>query len=231
MKILIILLGLSLNTFAVLKVENQKVQPSEIKGMKLSEFITFYADTFNISITYEDRVVKDVDINLVLNKELDKEEMTSLFDTVLMDNKLTKVENGVGFSIIETRDVRYTPVGTYSSENNPGGKQYIMVHHKMKFALSSEASRNIRPFLSRYGRVIDFADGKTIVLLDYADNIKRLISIISSIDNKNSFQSFLNKRQIKKRQDSEFLKLQEEVVGLKLEKKILEKKYIEKVER
>ncbi len=222
MKILIILMLLSNHAFAVLKIRDNAVQPFTSNDMRLAEFVEFYANTYQVTLTAGSKIkLQKYKVNLVINSALSKAEMTDLLDTVLEHNGLTRISDGVGYSIINSRDIRYLPVATYNSSDNPGGKKFVLVYHKMKYPLGRKVSRSLRPFISRYGRVVNFSDGKSLIIADYGENIKRLIKVVDSVDNKESYKVYLAKKESKKIKDPKTEKLRKEILDLKMENNIL----------
>lgn len=89
------------------------------------------------------------------------------------------------WSIINARDVRYMPTQTlsYGKDTIPKTYDHQMVKIKLKNPYAApEISRNFRPFMSRYGRIIDIKDPGMLLIHDTGVNIHRLISIVEDID-------------------------------------------------
>lgn len=113
-----------------------------------------------------------------------------------IDHALSFVLNQQGYTrlagqsgqvfIVAARDIRYTPIPLLQS-NEPGtipkNYDYVMVNHKLKNKfLSTILTRTLRPFMSRYGRIIDNNISGHIIIQDTGANVHRLLEIISQID-------------------------------------------------
>jgi type II secretory pathway component GspD/PulD (secretin) len=75
----------------------------------------------------------------------------------------------------------------YGKDKIPSNFDYIMVTVKLKNPhIASEVSRNFRPFMSRYGRIIDIKNPGIIIINDTGKNVHRLLSLIEILDKKPS---------------------------------------------
>lgn len=120
------------------------------------------------------------------NLEITKENADAILSEVLAENGLTKIKSPNGhWSIISARDVRYhsTPTYVYGKDSIPSTFDYVtvIVHLKNKY-ISSELSRSFRPFMGRYGRIIDQKLTGLIIINDTGINVKRLVKIIEKVD-------------------------------------------------
>jgi type II secretory pathway component GspD/PulD (secretin) len=108
---------------------------------------------------YISAVVSEVGYTFVLNKELNQ------------------------IQVMPTRNVRYHGGKLYSEiENVPDSYNHAMFSMKLKHAKAGNLSRNMRPFMSRYGRVIDEKTANTLIISDTGKNIKRLYKLVKSFD-------------------------------------------------
>jgi len=102
--------------------------------------------------------------------------------TALEINGFTLVKSGSFFKIVATRDIRYTPTKIYTGNYTPNTDNYVMRILPLKNIDSTEVTRSFRPFMSRYGRIIDIKQTNTIIVQDTGSNINRLVSLIKFID-------------------------------------------------
>ena len=89
------------------------------------------------------------------------------------------------WTIINSRDVRYHPMKNYiyGKDEIPQNYDHVSVVIKLKNPhIASEISRNFRPFMSRYGRIIDIKKPGIIIIADTAKNAHRLIDMVNLID-------------------------------------------------
>lgn len=115
-------------------------------------------------------------------------ELDNSMSFILNQNGYTRVPQPGGklTYIVPTRDIRYNPTPLYDSNDVtkiPLNYDYFMVKHKLKNRfLSSDITKSLRPFMSRYGRIIDQPDGGQIILQDTGRNIHRLLELIKDFD-------------------------------------------------
>jgi general secretion pathway protein D len=94
----------------------------------------------------------------------------------------TLVKSGAFYKIINARDVRYVPTEIYTGSYTPNTESHMMKVLALKNVDASEISRNFRPFMSRYGRIIDIKQTNTIIISDTGSNIARLERLIKFLD-------------------------------------------------
>lgn len=127
-------------------------------------------------------------IQLTKNFKITKDNADEFIAYTLYMNGYTRIPyNGDEWSVINARDVRYSPapVYTYGKDNIPATYDYVTTNIKLKNPfIASELARNFRPFMSRYGRVIDLKDPGMLIINDTGKNVHRLIQIIEQVDKK-----------------------------------------------
>ena len=104
------------------------------------------------------------------------------FLTALNSNGYTLVKSGKFYKIVQARDIRYTPTKIYTGAYTPDTENYVMRIIPLKNINSTEVTRSFRPFMSRYGRIIDIKQTNTIIVQDTGTNIQRLLRLIKFID-------------------------------------------------
>jgi general secretion pathway protein D len=133
-------------------------------------------------------------INLILDKDL-KGKVSILspapitvgdawkaYLTALNINGYTLVKSGAFYKIVQARDIRYTPTKIYTGSFAPDTENYVMKIIPLKNINSTEVTRSFRPFMSRYGRIIDIRQTNTVIVQDTGSNINRLNRLIKFID-------------------------------------------------
>lgn len=133
-------------------------------------------------------------INLILDKDLKgKVSITApsaitvgdawkAYLTALNLNGYTLVKSGAFYKIVQARDIRYTPTKIYTGSFAPDTENYVMKIIPLKNINSTEVTRSFRPFMSRYGRIIDIRQTNTVIVQDTGSNINRLNRLIKFID-------------------------------------------------
>jgi general secretion pathway protein D len=92
------------------------------------------------------------------------------------------IKTGAFYKIINARDIRYTPTKIYTGNYTPDTENYVMRVIALKHVSAAEIARNFRPFMSRYGRIIDIKQTNTIIIADTGTNINRLAKMVKFLD-------------------------------------------------
>ncbi len=133
-------------------------------------------------------------LNLIMDKELKGKisimtpspitvgDAWKAYMTALEMNGYGLVKTGAYYRIVATRDIRYMPTKIYTGSFAPNTDNYIMKILPLKNINSTEITRSFRPFLTRYGRLIDIKQTNTIIVQDTGANINRLARLIKFID-------------------------------------------------
>jgi len=102
--------------------------------------------------------------------------------TALNLNGYTLVKSGAFYKIVQARDIRYTSTKIYTGNYTPETENYAMRIIPLKNINSAEVTRSFRPFMSRYGRIIEIRQTNTIIVQDTGSHINRLSRLIKFID-------------------------------------------------
>ena len=225
MKYFLLSFLICLSAQAEIKVQNGEVLPFSYTNYPLKSFVKEFAELMNVNVSYPAGTIDEKDrVFYKLNAKVSTAEFKKIFLEILDNFGLTGIEEDGVIWLSPARDIRYMISEVYIDNKFPKDASFSMVLFTLKHPLSSEIARNLRPFMSRYGRVIDFSDGKTILMSDQGTNIERLIETIKFMDTGKAYQSMLSF--VPKPDPDETHPLQEKVMELEVEKKILEKKYM-----
>ena len=133
-------------------------------------------------------------LNLILDKELKGRvtihspkaitvgEAWKAYLSALNMNGYALVKTGAFYKIVSTRDIRYTPTKIYTGEYTPNTENYAMRILPLKNINSTELTRSFRPFMGRYGRIIDIKQTNTVIIQDTGENINRLVRLTKFVD-------------------------------------------------
>lgn len=124
---------------------------------------------------------------------------------------LTIVKTGAFYKIMNIRDIRYVPTKIYTGSYTPDTEQHVMKVISLKNVDANEISRNFRPFMSRYGRIIDIKQTNTVIISDTGDNISRLEKLIKFLDVP-GFEESLQIIPVKNSSAQEIAKLLDEIL-------------------
>lgn len=89
------------------------------------------------------------------------------------------------YHIISSREVRYhaLPLINGNEGKVPKSFDYVMVSYQLENPeRSSDITRSFRPFMSRYGRIIDVKHVGKIIIQDTGHNINRLMKVLKEMD-------------------------------------------------
>ena len=123
-------------------------------------------------------------IDITENYKIDKNNADEFISLALNKNGYTRVPIEGGYEIVQTRDIRYTPTPMIDADKQeiPATHDYIMATFALKGIKSTELTRSFRPFMTRYGRLIDIKHSNQIIVQDTGYNVKRLLKIARSMD-------------------------------------------------
>ncbi|WP_127717994.1 hypothetical protein [Halobacteriovorax sp. HLS] len=115
--------------------------------------------------------------------------MDRIISSVLFDHGYSRIKEDEGlYRIVRSRDLRYNTVPLVEVSKDkapqlPSNHDYFMMEYKLDHPSSSRIiSKNLRPFLSRYGRVIAPDGVNRILVQDSANNLNRIYQLITHLD-------------------------------------------------
>jgi general secretion pathway protein D len=181
--------------------ENQARPPANPKYVNLNPETAFgpeivesfdFPDTDIMEITRH--MQKLTGINLILDKDVKGKvsiiaptpitvgDAWKAYLTALNMAGYTLVKSGAFYKVINARDIRYTPTKIYTGNYTPDTENYVMRVIALKNVSAGEIARNFRPFMSRYGRIIDIKQTNTVIMADTGSNINRLVKMVKFLD-------------------------------------------------
>jgi general secretion pathway protein D len=149
------------------------------KDAELSEFIKFVADATGYTVIIDPQVKAKIQ---VLSKEpLDEKELYDLFLSVLATHSYAAVRNGNVLRIMPDKTARTSsiPVSTGSRRFN---QEFVTQIIQLQNVSATKLIPVLRPLVPQEGHMAAYQDTNTIVISDTADNVKKIIDIIASID-------------------------------------------------
>jgi general secretion pathway protein D len=155
------------------------------KKFQIKEVFDDYARVRSLNIIYSTDVKGKVYLYGV--KDIKKEDLDLYISAVAAEGGYTIIENEElnQVEIIEGRDIRYKATKLFKDISKvPLTYNHYKYVIQLKYAKASDVSRNMRPFMSRYGRIIDEKNANSIIISDSGKNIHRIYRIMQQLDQK-----------------------------------------------
>lgn len=179
MKLIIFVLGLSLTSIAFGTCKDLESCVNQIGKITGKKYI------------YSEKLKGD--IKTTSDIEFTKKNGGKFLSWILYRNGYSRIPlDEVTYSLIKSRDIRYNVVPDASANANtppnlPDTYDYFMMVYTTKSPhFTTSITRALRPFMSRYGRVIDAKGTSKLVVQDTGINLKRIYRLIKDMDVKPS---------------------------------------------
>lgn len=223
MKLIILLISFSFLSWGSLEFKDGNIQAFIVKDKSLKELLIESANLFQIRLVIPGKFKGLNDkVYLRINKPISQKEMTDLLSILASERGISIQTSKDQWWVKSSRDMRYYPTKFVETKSLPNSDEFVLYYHKLKNPLGKDIARNLRPFLSRYGRVISFGDGHSIILSEQALNIKRLIKVMDVMDKKIAVSRKIKKGKDKNRlRLSDYRELKNQNEELMVENKIL----------
>lgn len=156
----------------------------QFQALPLEQVLTFYAELSGRTIL-RPSALPETPITLKTQTELTVSEALQAIDSVLALNNITMVPTGEKFvtAIPSGQALQEAPefVDTETGDL-PEASQYITKIVTLEHVVPSEAVPLIQGFSKVSDGIVALDESKTLVLRDYASNIKRMMEILERID-------------------------------------------------
>ena len=182
MKILVAIMIISLNVqAAAYNVKGDQVEFPNAHFM-ISDLTKSFASLNKLNVVF-DSDFRDVQVTTVGPNSIHKDSLALYLSTMLSQYgySMRVLPETNTLSIFNSRDVRYLIVDSYKDiEKVPDNYEYVQFMYELKHIPGDELVRSLRPFVGRYGRIIE--QGNSILINDAGKNIKRIMKIVQEID-------------------------------------------------
>tara|TARA_B100000925_G_C22008038_1_gene474678 strand:- start:3554 stop:4186 length:633 start_codon:yes stop_codon:yes gene_type:complete len=172
---------LTSNSFCKPKIEHQTVRGT------LKEIVERVSNITKVKYIYKIDLKGNAQFSK--NFKITKINADSTLSHLLNLNGFTRVEVEPGIKkIIEAKDVRYSAVPSIETSkkitpNIPANSDYFMLKYRFESEVSTkDIQRSLKPFLSRFGRIVDVGQTREVILQDTGLNLKRLYRLLISMD-------------------------------------------------
>jgi general secretion pathway protein D len=158
---------------------------TRFKGMPLDQFLQVYAQVAD-RVVLQPYALPNTPITLdASQKRLTKSEAMHAMDTVLELNGITMINVGDKFVTAVPSQQALQEGAAFSDADAadlPEAGQFITKVVQLKYALPSELAQLVGSFGKLQGGVVAIDSTQTLVLRDYAANIKRMMEIVERVD-------------------------------------------------
>ena len=215
----------SMPAVAGLSLQGNRVAPFKSDAYPLRSLVKDYAEILQTPVVYDDETISaKSSVQLQINQGMGLVDFKQAISQLLSHQGLSLQEEAGFILITPARDNRYLAGPVFTDESYPRDAGHKMILYTLKHPLAPSITQNLRPYVSRYARVINFSDAHTIIISDMGINAERLIKNIQAMDTDEAYQRFLAQKPKEKKENTEE---QEKILTLELENKLLEKKYLE----
>lgn len=174
-----------------------------------------------LNLSVDQDFKKKVVFHLKGKKVFSKTELDSYVSAVVGQSGFTLITfpDSPFVKVLSSRDVRYEPVPVYKDKDVvPEDHSYSQMVYELKHIDPRALARNLRPFLSRYGRVID--DSNMIYVADENLNLRRIGKIIGFLDSAEYARSVKRTAELNKRHET-VVKKEKSLIQILSEKEII----------
>ncbi len=164
-----------------LTTDNGHVQ-LDFTDVELSVVIDTIARLTNKNFIYDDRVRGRVTI--VSPTKITREEAYAVFESVLQVKGFTTVETpGGAIKVIPIREAKESNVETVRGRAaTPKSDRFITRLIPLRFIDAEAITNTVKPLVSKDASMVAYPPTNTVILTDSASNIRRILSILQSID-------------------------------------------------
>lgn len=177
----VLLMILSMSAFANLSFDGSQLKISQNKAA-LKELAKVYANYKKLNLVIPPNF-SNSNIEIYGKNTVKAEELEKFISNIYFEQGYTFLIRDNLLQVINSRDIRYKSVPMYNKIT-----QVPRTYNVVQFTLatshipSRDISRNLRPFMGRYGRIIDESNGQSLVIQDSALNIHRIYKVIKTLD-------------------------------------------------
>ena len=164
-----------------IKQENDMVQ-LDFDDVELAAVIDTIARLTNKNFIYDDRVRGR--ITIVSPTPIPLEQAYAVFESVLQVKGFTTVETpGGATKVIPIRDAKESSIETSHSAGPPANRdRYVTRLIPLRYIDAESIVNTLKPLVSKEAAMAAYAPTNTVILTESASNIRRILSILESID-------------------------------------------------
>lgn len=129
-------------------------------------------------------------VSVVTDRPLSRSEYFEIFLSTLRANGLVAVPTRGGYRI-QPADGAATQPSRIGSRGSPAN-QFVTEVVRLKSIVATEAIETLRPLVSKQGSITANRNANSLVVVDYADNIRRIRALVRQIDRDSAASEIIN---------------------------------------
>ena len=150
---------------------------------ELVEVIRSIADLLQINYIIDPKVGGKVTIHTA--GDLDRKELFPIFYQILEINGLTAIQQDNFYKIMPAKDAMRMPISSRSDQEGKKadpGKEIIIQIIPLNSISVDEMGKILTPFVSTDGAIVSHVDSNTLMVIDRADNIAKVLRLVATFD-------------------------------------------------
>lgn len=155
----------------------------DFEDADIKEVITALADIIGINYIVDPKIRGRVNIHT--SGEISMEDIFPILETILEVNNVAAVKVGNIYKIIPVKQAKQQPlipkIGR-ELEDTPSPDRLLLQIVPLRYIPPKEMEKIIKPFLGRGGTTVDYAERNILIIVDTAFNMKKLMSLIDTLD-------------------------------------------------
>lgn len=178
-------------TFLALFLSLQAAQAQHTLNVRDADIRAFVQDAARVTgrtFILDSRVQGKVSV--VTDRPLSRSEYFEVFLSTLRANGLVAVPTRGGYRI-QPADGAATQPTRIGSRGSPAN-QFVTEVVRLKSIVATEAIETLRPLVSKQGSITANRSANSLVVVDYADNIRRIRALVRQIDRDSAASEIIN---------------------------------------
>ena len=155
----------------------------DFQDAELQEVITALAEIVGINYIVDPKVKGKVNIHT--SGEIPVEDVLPILETIFEVNNVAAVKMGDIYKVIPIKDAQkqflLPKVGSKVTDQSSPDRIMLQIV-PLRYISSTEMDKIIKRFVGKGGDSVDYADRNTLIIVDTADNVRKLLGLIDSVD-------------------------------------------------
>ncbi|MFM7214908.1 MAG: secretin N-terminal domain-containing protein [Verrucomicrobiota bacterium] len=172
-------------TNTIVNAEGEVTEIINFKNMPLDQFLDEYAVISRRTVLRAANLPLTAQVNFRPSTTLTPEERLQMYDTILALNGITMIPTGEK-AVLAVPSQQALQEGAAFSNNKPEeyaeASQFVTHVIKVQHVNVAEAAETLKQFAKNQNGILALETTKTLILRDYAINVKRMLEVLKKID-------------------------------------------------